>query len=123
MPVYGVPRDPPPHGLSFEAMVLGDPDYARGTFNAYVDTSRDYSTSFAESSTGPIIGDVLVSGGRMLGGVIRTQVATEAEWRAHAKTAKARVTKLEALFTAREAHMQDKTARALASREGDLAER
>ena len=27
MPVYGVPRDPPPHGLSFEAMVLDDLEY------------------------------------------------------------------------------------------------
>ena len=44
MPVCGVPRDPPTHGLSFEAMVMGDPDYATGAFDAYVDTSRDYST-------------------------------------------------------------------------------
>ena len=44
MLVYGMPRDPPPHGLSFEAMVLDDPDYATGTFDAYVDMSRDYST-------------------------------------------------------------------------------
>ena len=28
MPIYGVPRDPPPRGLSFEAMVMGGPDYA-----------------------------------------------------------------------------------------------
>ena len=72
MPVYGMPRDPPPHGLSFEAMVLGDPDYATNAFDAYVDTSIDYSTWFVESSTGLIIGDVLVSGGRVLGGAIRT---------------------------------------------------
>ena len=44
MPVYGVPRDLPPHDLSFEATVLGDPDYVTGAFDAYVDTSRDYST-------------------------------------------------------------------------------
>ena len=44
MLVYGVPRDPPTHGLSFEAMVMGDPDYATGAFDAYVDMSRDYST-------------------------------------------------------------------------------
>ena len=71
MPVYGVPRDPPPHGLSFEAIVLDDPKYATGTFDAYVNTSRYYSTWFAESSTGLIIGDVLMSGGRMLEGVVR----------------------------------------------------
>ena len=50
MPVYGVPKDPPHHCLSFEAMVLEDPDYATGAFDAYVDTSRDYSTWFVESS-------------------------------------------------------------------------
>ena len=66
MPVYGVPKDPLPHGLSFKAIVLDDPEYAVGTFNAYVDTSRDYSTWFVESFTGSIIGDVPVSGGRVL---------------------------------------------------------
>ena len=70
MQVYEVLRDLPPHGLSFEAMVLGNLAYAMGTFDAYVDTSRDYSTWFAESSMGPIIGDVLVSGGRGLEGII-----------------------------------------------------
>ena len=62
MPVYGVPRDPSPHGLSFEAMVLDDPNYATGVFDAYMDMSRDYSTWFVESFAGPIIGDVPVSG-------------------------------------------------------------
>lgn len=41
MPVYGVPKDPSPHDLSFKAMVLDDPDYAMGAFNAYMDKSRD----------------------------------------------------------------------------------
>ena len=45
--------------------------YEMGSFNAYMDTSRDYATWFAESSTGPIIGDVSVSGGRVLEGIIR----------------------------------------------------
>ena len=44
MPIYEVPRDLLPHDLSFKAMVVDDPDYATGTFNAYVDTSRDYLT-------------------------------------------------------------------------------
>ena len=70
MLIYGVPKDLPPCGLSFEAMVMGGPDYVTGTFDAYVDTSRDYSTGFAEFSTGPIIRDVPVSGGRVLGGII-----------------------------------------------------
>ena len=72
MPVYGVPRDPPPHDLTFEAMVLDDPDYATGALDAYIDTSKDYSTWFAESSTWPIIGDVPVSGGRVLRGAVHT---------------------------------------------------
>ena len=105
MPVYGVPRDLPPHGLPFETIILYDPAYAMGSFDAYMDTNRDYSTWFAESSTGPIIGDVLVSGGRVLGGFIRAQVATRVEWKAHAKALEARVTELETLFPAREAHM------------------
>ena len=40
MPVYGMARDPLPHSLSFEAMVMGDLDYAIGVFNAYVDMSK-----------------------------------------------------------------------------------
>ena len=27
MPIFVMSRDPPPHNLSFEAMVLDDPDY------------------------------------------------------------------------------------------------
>ena len=76
-----------------------------GSFNAYVDTSRDYSTWFTESSTGPIIGDVPVSGGMVLEGVIRAQVTTRAKWIARAKASEARVTELEALLASREAHI------------------
>ena len=71
MPVYGVPKDLPPHGLSFETMVMGNSAYATGSFNAYMDTSKDYSTWFVESSVRPIIEDVLMSGGRVLGGNVR----------------------------------------------------
>ena len=63
MPIYGVLRDSPPYSLSFEAMVLDDLDYVMGAFDAYMDLSRDYSTWFAESSTGPIIGDIPLSWG------------------------------------------------------------
>ena len=42
MPVYGVPRDPPPFGLLFESIVLDDLAYMMGSFDAYVDTSRVY---------------------------------------------------------------------------------
>ena len=105
MPAYGVPRDLPPHDFSFKAMVLDDLDYATGAFDAYVDTNRDYSTWFVESFARPVIGDIPMSGGRVLGGIVRTQVATEAKWRAHAETTKAKVIEFEALFTAREAHM------------------
>jgi len=59
-----------------------------------VDISRDYAAWFTESSTMPIIGDVPVSGGRVLGGVVRAQVASGAEWRLRAKALQARVTKL-----------------------------
>lgn len=89
--------------MSFEAMVLDDPDYATGAFDAFVDMSRDYSSWFAESSTRPIIRDAPVSEGRVLGGIIRAQVATEAEWRARIKIVEAKVTEFKALFTAREA--------------------
>ena len=89
MPVYGIPKDPPPHGLSFKAIVLDDSDYAVGAFDAFVDMSKDYSTWFAESFTRPIVGDVPVSGGRVLGGAIRAQVAIRAEWRAYAETVEA----------------------------------
>ena len=104
MPVYEVPRDPP-HGLSFETVILGDPTYAIGSLDAYVDTNRDYATWFAESSMKPIIGDVPVSGGRMLGGIIHAQVATGAEWRVRAEALQAKVIELEATLATREAHM------------------
>ena len=79
-----------------------------------MDTNRDYATWFAESSTGPIIGDVPVSGGRVLRGIIRTQEATKAEWRVHVKALQARVTELEATLATMEAHVQEETTRALA---------
>ena len=86
-------------------MVLGDLAYVPGTFDTYVDMSRDYSTWFTESSTKPIIGEVPVSGGRVLGGAIYAQVAIGVEWRACAKIVEARVTEIEALLAAREAHV------------------
>ena len=85
MPIYGVPRDLPPLGLSFETIVLDDSAYTTGSFDAYVDTNQDYATWLTESSAGPIIGDVPVSGGRVVRGIICAQVASKAEWRVHAK--------------------------------------
>ena len=105
-----VPKDPPPHDLSFETMVLGDLAYVTGSFNAYVDMSRDYSTWFVESSARPIIGDVLMSGGRVLGGNVHAQVATRVEWRAHVEASEARVTEFEALLATKEAYMQEEIA-------------
>ena len=55
MLVFGVPRDPPPLGLSLESIVIDDPVYAMGSFVAYVDTGRDYATWFTESFTGLIL--------------------------------------------------------------------
>ena len=79
-----MPRDPLPLGLSFESVVLDNLAYATGSFNVYVDNNRDYATWFTESSTGPIIGDVLVSEGRVLGGIVHAQVASGAKWRLRA---------------------------------------
>lgn len=78
MSVYRVPRDLPPLGLSFETIVLDDPAYTASSFDAYMDTNRDYATWIAESSTGPIIRDVPVSGDRVLGDIIHAQVAYRA---------------------------------------------
>ena len=86
MPVFGVPRDLPPLGLSFESIVLDDPTYAIGSIDAYVDTSMDYATWFVASSTRPIMGDVPVSGGKVLGGITHAQVTSVADWRSRAKT-------------------------------------
>ena len=105
MPIYRVPRDPPSLGLSFESIVLDNPSYVMGSFNAYVDTSRDYGTWFSESSTGSINGNVLVSGGRVLGGIIQAQVASGVEWKARTEALQSRVTELEATLATREAHM------------------
>ena len=55
MPVFREPRDPPPFGLSFELVVIDEPAYLTNSFDAYVETSRDYATWFAKSSAGPII--------------------------------------------------------------------
>ena len=111
MLVFGVPRDPPPLGLSFESIVMDNPAY--GLFHAYMDTSIDYATWFVASSTGPIMGDIPVSEGRVLGGIARAQVAFEVKGRLQVETLQARVTELETTTT-REAHMQEEIAGALA---------
>ena len=43
MSVFGVPKDPPPLDLSFESIVMDNLAYATGSFNAYMDTSKDYA--------------------------------------------------------------------------------
>ena len=112
MSVFRVPRDPPPLGLSFKSIVLDDSTYVTSSFDTYVDTSKDYAIGFAESSTGPIIGDVLVSGSGVLGGIVHAQVASKAEWRLRAKALQVRVTELEITTTARKVPIQEETARA-----------
>ena len=114
MLVFGVHRDPPPLGLSFESIAVDNPDYVAGSFNAYVDTSIDYATWFAMSSVGLIMGDVHVSKGKVLGGITRGQVASRAKWRSLAKTLQARVKELETTVAAKEAYMHEEIARALA---------
>ena len=71
MPNFGVLKDPPPLGLSFESIVMVNSAYAMGSFNAYVDTSIDYATWFAASSARPIMGNIPVNGGKVLGGITR----------------------------------------------------
>ena len=114
MLVFGVSRDPPPICLSFESIVMDNPAYAMGSFDAYMDTSKDYATWFVESSTGPIIGYVPMSGGKVMGGILRAQVASGAEWRLCVESLQDRVTELETTAAVREVHMQEETARALA---------
>ena len=109
MPNFGVLKDPPPLGLLFESIVMDNSAYAMGSFNAYVDTSIDYATWFAASSVRPIMGDIPVNRGKVLGGITRAQVASRAEWRLRA-TLWARVAELEIAVTAREVHMQEKIA-------------
>ena len=70
MLVNGVPRNPPPLGLSFDTIILYHIAHAMGSFDDYLDTSRDYATWFVESFARPISRDVPVSGGRVLRGII-----------------------------------------------------
>ena len=114
MLVFGVPKDPPPFGLLFESIVMDNPAYATGSFDAYMDTSKDYATLFIESFIEPIIEDVLVSGGRVLGGIVHAQVASGTEWRLRAEALQARVTELRNAAAVMEVHMQEETAPALA---------
>ena len=122
MSIFGVPRDPPPLGLSFESIIMDDSAYTTGSFDAYVDTSREYATWFAKSSTRLIIRDVLVSGGRVLGGIVRAKVASGAEWRLRAEALQTRMAELETTAAAREVHMQEETVHAL-GRERELWQR
>ena len=107
MPVYGVPRDLPPFSLSFETIVLDDLTYTIGSFDAYVDTSRDYATWFTESSTGPIIRDVSMNGGGVVRGIICAQVTSRAEWKVCVEALQTKVIELEATVAVREVHMQE----------------
>ena len=84
---------------------MDNPTYATGSFDAYMDTRKDYATLFIESFLGPIIEDVPVSRGRVLGGIVHAQVASGIEWRLRAEALQARVTELENAATAMEVHM------------------
>ena len=41
--------------LSFESVVLDDSAYMTSSFNAYVDTSKDYATWFVESDRKSVV--------------------------------------------------------------------
>ena len=79
-----------------------------------MDTSRDYSTWFAESFARPIIRDVPMNRGRVLGGTVCAQVATGVKWKACAEIAEVRAAEFEALVIARKAHTQKEIAQAFA---------
>ena len=100
----------PPLSLSFESIVMDDLNYVMGSFDAYVDTRIDYATWFVASYVGPIMGDIPVSGDRVLGGIARAQVASKAKWRLRVETLQAKVTKLETADTTKEARMQKEIA-------------
>ena len=77
--VFVLPKDLHPFSFSFNSIVMDNPAYVTSSFDAYVETSRDYATWFTESSMGPFMGDVPVNGGRVLGGIVCAQVASGAE--------------------------------------------
>ena len=119
MLVFGVPKDAPPIVLLFKSTVMDYLAYTMGSFDAYVDTSIDYATWFAASSVGPIMGDITVSRGRVLGGIACAQVTSRPKLRSQVENLQARVTELETATAAKEAHMQEEIIRALA-REREL---
>ena len=51
-------------------MILDDPNYMTGSFDSFVTEDTDYFTWFLQSSTGSIMDDFLVDGGRELGGIL-----------------------------------------------------
>lgn len=63
-----------------------------------------------------------MSGGRVLEGAIRAQVATRVEWRARTDFAEVKAAEFEAIFTVRKAHTQKEIAQALA-REREIWQR
>ena len=75
MPVFRVPRDPPQELTCFE-VILDDPNYMTGSFDSFVTEDTDYFTWFLQSSTGPIMDDFLVGGGRELGGILERRYPT-----------------------------------------------
>lgn len=59
---------------SSQLVIRGHGPEQPGLCKKHLDTSKDYYTWFTESFARPIIGDVPVSGGRVLGGIICAQV-------------------------------------------------
>ena len=109
-------------------MILDDPDYVTSSFEDFVMEDTNYVTWFLQSSTGPIVDDCSMSGGRALGGITRARQASKAHLRLHIDTLQARMRDLKGAVTVRERYVQEEIARSLArerdlwyrEREGDL---
>lgn len=121
MPVFRVPKDPPPR-TSCPEIILDDLVYAVSSFKGFLIVATDYATWFLESSAKPIIEDCPISGGWLLGGITRAQQVSEAWLRLHVVTLYAWVRDLEGAATARDGYMQEEIA-SLNSREGAMAVR
>lgn len=85
MPVFKVPKDPPPQ-RSCPEIILDDLAYAIGSSKGFLIVATNYATWFLESSARPIIDDCPISGGRVLGGIARTRQVSKAQLRLHVET-------------------------------------
>jgi len=67
-------------------VILDNPNYTTGSFEYFVKEDIDYFTWFLQSSTGPIMDDCPVSGGKVLNGIACTHRTLKARLRLHIDT-------------------------------------